>query len=233
MDNAVQALYMAAGTMIALMILSVFVYMFRIGGRLGETYEQTQSTAQVTLFNSQFDAYAKTTQQLGASDGYSFTTKGSTASDIITCANLAITQNERTYYNLDDGLQVIVKIEGKTYSVFPHEYAPKDAFIVDKTYDNIKSFTSKEAFNGMTIPFYEFLKTYNSARMVDITSTGYKSTGETIYEYYFDVNKDENGVEGQGMQYSTVTGRVNKIVFQAVKTNNYEDNDGDPWRESV
>ena len=100
MENAVKAMYIAAGTLIALMILSAWVYLFRNGARLGQGYEQTQMTAQVIKFNGQFDAYAKITNQLTSSAyGYSFIVKGSTASDIITCANLAMSVNEQNDYD--------------------------------------------------------------------------------------------------------------------------------------
>lgn len=207
MENAVQAMYMAAGTIIALMVLSVLVYMFRTGARLGENYDIRQSTAQVVKFNGQFDAYSKITNQMTNADyGYSFITKGNTASDVISCANLAMSVNEEHDFDMQNKLEIIVKVEGnKTYSVFPIKKAPRDAFFTDTSFDEANSMSDFEEDDGM-FKFYRFLKKYNEARMVDIISPQYTSYGETIYKYYFDVSDGESASEvGQGLAYSDVT----------------------------
>ncbi len=204
MENAVQAMYMAAGTIIALMVLAVLVYMFRTGARMGENYEITQQTAQVVKFNSQFDAYTKKTDQLAdVSYGYSFVTKGNTASDIISCANLAMSVNKTNDFDNDNHLQIVVDCGGTTYSVYPVEKAPRDAFLINTSFDAAKGRSSFE--DDETLKFYRFLKQYNAARMVDIVSTNYTSYGETIYQYYFDVDEDEDGNAGQGITYSEIT----------------------------
>lgn len=230
MDNAVQAMYMAAGTIIALMILSVFVYMFRMGARLGENYEITQETAQVVKFNGQFDAYSKKTlQDTESAHGYSFITKGNTASDIISCANLAMSVNSTSDFDVENHLKVIVKCNDAVYSVYPVEKAPRDTFLINMSFDEAKNKTTFG--DDETLEFYKFLKKYNSARTVDIIAGNpqYNSYGETIYEYYFDVDADEDGNAGKGITYSEVTGKANKIVFTMVKTQHYDDG---TWAES-
>ncbi len=202
MENAVQAFYMAAATIIALMVLSVLVYMFRTGARLGENYEITQQTAGVVKFNGQFDVYSKITNQLpDANSGYSFVTKGNTASDIISCANLAMSVNKTNDFDNENHLQIIVDCGSEKYSVYPVEKAPRDSFLINTSYEAAKGMSSFDD----TLKFYRFLKQYNEARMVDIVSPGYTSYGETIYKYYFDVSEDEDGNEGQGLTYSEVT----------------------------
>lgn len=202
MENAVQAFYMAAATIIALMVLSILVYMFRTGARMGENYEITQQTAEVVKFNGQFDAYTKKTDQLGADYGYSFVTKGNTASDIISCANLAMSVNKTNDFDIDNHLQIIVKCGSETYSVYPVEKAPRDAFLINTSYEAAKGMSTFDD----TLKFYQFLKQYNEARMVDIVCPpNYVSYGETIYKYYFDVDEDEAGNSGQGITYSEIT----------------------------
>lgn len=222
MENAVKAMYIAAGTMIALMILTAWVYLFRNGARLGQGYEQTQMTAQVVKFNGQFDSYAKITNQLTSSAyGYSFIVKGSTASDIITCANLAMSVNEQNDYDEENSLQVIVVCGGDKYAVYPIPNQPKNKFIKNKSLSDARTRTN---FNDdELVDFNDFLKMYNNVRIVDITSDRFTSVGESIYEYYFDVDKDENGTHsGEAMTYSEVTGKVNKIVFTRVKTEHFD-----------
>lgn len=207
MDNAVKAMYIAAGTIIALMVFSVLVYMFRNGARLGQTYEQTQITAQVVKFNGQFDAYTKVTSQQGSDYGYAFIEKGNTASDVITCANLAFSVNEANDYDERNSLTVEVRCGSDSYYVYPIKNQPKNKFIKNKSFDAVKSQTD---FNDSeTEDFYDFLKEYNNVKIVDIASANYNSTAETIYEYYFDVDPEVDG----NLQQNDVTGKVNKIVF--------------------
>lgn len=222
MENAVKAMYIAGATMIALLVLSALIYMFRNGARLGQGYEQIQMNTQIVKFNSQFDSYAKITNQLTSSAyGYSFIVKGSTASDIITCANLAISVNEQNDFDEVNSIQVIVVCGGDKYAVYPIPNQPKNKFIKNKSLSESRTRTN---FNDdEVLDFNEFLKMYNNVRIVDIVSDRFTSVGESIYEYYFDVDKDENGSNpGQGITYSEVTGKANKIVFTRVKTQHFD-----------
>lgn len=207
MENAVKAMYIAAGTIIALMVLSVFVYMFRNGARLGHTYQQTQETLQVTKFNNQFDAYSKVTiQDNTEAGGYALIEKGNTASDIITVANLAMSVNKANDYDNRNHLTVHVVCGGDTYSIYPTANQPKNRFVKNMTFASCDSTTNYTDANSFD--FYDFLKAYNEVRIVDITSSNYTSVGETIYRYYFDVNLDENGHNpGNGITISEVTGK--------------------------
>ena len=225
MENAIRAFYIGAGLIIAVMVLSVLVYMFRNGARLGASYELSVERNQITKFNGQFDAYAKVTNQLSsAADGYSFIEKGNTASDIITCANLAMSVNEQNDYDERNMLQVIVVTAHDTYAIYPIENQPKNKFIKNMTLATARTITDFSDTN--TLDFYDFLKEYNKVRIVDIQSDNYRSRSpETIYQYYFDVNEDENGVENQGLSYSETTGRIDKIVFTLNPTEHFEETD--------
>lgn len=209
MDNAVKAMYIAGGTLIAIMVMSVLVYMFRNGARLGHTYEQTQENLQVVKFNTQFDVYSKTTIQLTSEvDGYSFVEKGNTASDIISVANLALSVNKNNDYDEKNNLTMYVVCGSDTYAIYPTENQPTNRFVKNMSLASTASTTSYTDANSLD--FYDFLKKYNEVRIVDITGTAtsnpYTSTGETIYKYYFDVNLDENGSNpGEGMTISEVT----------------------------
>lgn len=209
MDNAVKAMYIAAGTLIALMVISVFVYMFRNGARLGHNYEQTQEGLQIERFNNQFDVYSKTTFQFDSElEGYAFAEKGSTASDIITVANLAMTVNKNNDYDERNNLTMHVVCDGDTYSIYPTENQPKNRFVKNMSFASVASTTNYTDANSFD--FYDFLKKYNEVRIVDIKGTKntnpYESIGETIYKYYFDVNLDENGSNpGEGITISKVT----------------------------
>lgn len=232
MENAIRAFYIGAGMLIAVMVVGVLVYMFDNGARLGENYEISLSTAQLTKFNSQFDSYARITNQTtDANEGYSFIEKGNTASDIITCANLAMSINKQNDYDEKNMLQVIVVIDGHTkYSVYPIENQPKNSFVKNMTLSTAKATATFTDSNSLD--FYKFLKKYNKVKIVDIRSANFESNAETIYEYYFDVDKDENGNPNQGLSYSKTTGKIDKIVFTLNKTEHFDLATNPYWTEA-
>ena len=232
MENAIKAFYMGVGMLIAVMVLGVLVYMFRNGARLGASYESSVNTAQVRSFNSQFDIYAKITNQAPESaDGYAFIEKGNTVSDIITCANLAMSINEKNDYDEKNHVQVIVVIDAHTkYSIYPIENQPKNRFIKNMNLSTAKAVTDFTDSNSYD--FYDFLKKYGKVQIVDISSSNYTAQAESIYEYYFDVDKDENGVSNQGLTYFEKTGKINKIVFTLNKTEHFDLTANPYWTEA-
>ena len=85
MENASKALIMAAGVLIALIIISLAIYLFsNFASTSSEVHKQIENT-KIDQFNEQFLVY----------DG-----KEVTIHDIITVANLAIENN--SYYQLED-----------------------------------------------------------------------------------------------------------------------------------
>ncbi|MBQ3145316.1 MAG: hypothetical protein IJB90_01860 [Clostridia bacterium] len=59
MENASQALLIAGTILIALIVLSIGVYLASNSSKVGESYEQTQEIAELTRFNSKFIVYAE------------------------------------------------------------------------------------------------------------------------------------------------------------------------------
>ena len=232
MENAIKAFYMGVGMLIAVMVLGVLVYMFRNGARLGASYESSVNTAQVRSFKSQFDIYAKITNQTtDAADGYAFIEKGNTVSDIITCANLAMSINEKNDFDEKNHVQVIVVIDAHTkYSIYPIENQPKNKFIKNMSLSTAKAVTNFTEANSFD--FYDFLKKYGKVQIVDINSTNHNTQAETIYEYYFDVDKDENGVPNQALSYFETTGKINKIVFTLNPTEHFDLTSNPYWTEA-
>ena len=54
MENASKALLIAGGVLIAILILSIGVYLFATYGQIGETYEQNLTSGEIKKFNSNF-----------------------------------------------------------------------------------------------------------------------------------------------------------------------------------
>lgn len=230
MENAIKAIYMSVGMLIAILVVGVWVYMFRSAGKLSESYEFKKSTEQVQAFNSQFETYAGITKQADDSDkGYSFAQKSNIASDVISCANLVFDINSKNDYDLQNTITVKVKISGAlSYYLTPYKIHKKNKFIKETgsfSLLNVKNLNEA----GQEIPeehyydFNEFLRYYNNVRIVNIESPEYKSSFETVYQYYFDV--DEEGIE-----YSETTGKVEAITFELYTTKHF--NDTTYWKDS-
>ena len=83
-----------------------------------------------------------------------------------------------------------------------------------------------------SLDFYKFLKEYSKVKIVDIKSANFESNSETIYEYYFDVDKDENGNPNKGLSYSETTGKIDKIVFTLNKTEHFDLTANPYWTEA-
>ena len=54
MENATKALLISGGILIAILILSIGVYLFATYGQLGENYERNLSAGEIRKFNSNF-----------------------------------------------------------------------------------------------------------------------------------------------------------------------------------
>lgn len=232
MENAIKAIYIAAGMLLGVMILSVLVYVFTSFSSIGKNYEIDTNTQRIVAFNSQFDKYAGITKQSNKKDdGYCFKEKSNIISDVITCANLAYNINRKNEYDEINHVEVAVRIDDENiYYLYPYETQPQNCFFinVNREQAKINNFDAKT----QTISFYNFLQKYSNIKIVNINSKNYKSRGETIYEYYFDVNFDETGkssTAGKGIHYSEVTGKVDKIVFTAVKTIMFDNESNETW----
>ena len=57
MENATKALLMAAGVLIAILIISMFVLVLQKTGSISKTYDSTVSAEEITIFNSNFTQY--------------------------------------------------------------------------------------------------------------------------------------------------------------------------------
>lgn len=209
MENATKAIYMAAGMMIAVMVLGVWVYMFRVGGRFSENYEFQESVEQLQAFNAKFEIYNhKSIQSNNASDGYSFKDKGNSPSDVISCASLAYDINRKNDFDETNSVKVIVKIGSNTYYIHPVEQQRQNCFI-----SNMPTVTGTVP-DSRFYSFNNFLRDYNSIRIVNVTSANYNSSAEAIYQYYFDV------LPG-GITYSDRSGKVDSVTFTMNETENF------------
>lgn len=98
MENASRALLIAGTILISILIIGIFVYLFRAGGSLGETYDKKQTVEQLELYNSKFEEY---------------TARDCTIMEIISLLNLAYNVNSSSRYDLNEVVDIQINVNGK------------------------------------------------------------------------------------------------------------------------
>lgn len=107
MENASKALFIAAGVLLGILLLSVMIYVFRQGARVQETYDQKQITNQLELYNSKFEKFDRDNNNI---------------IDIISLANLAYDVNKDTNYDPTLAVRIEIVVGGDTF-VLPNTNA--------------------------------------------------------------------------------------------------------------
>ena len=93
MENITKALYMAAGVLIGLLILALFVWIFSNGGKFLATFENEGNIKQVEQFNAELLAYQK---------------EENTIYDVVSAINKVKDINEQYSYDSQSSIQVVV-----------------------------------------------------------------------------------------------------------------------------
>ena len=71
MENASKALLIAATILLSILIIGLFVYIFKAGSSVGENYDKKQISQQLELYNSRFELYDRNwIFQSVCTDGY-------------------------------------------------------------------------------------------------------------------------------------------------------------------
>ncbi len=208
MENASQALFMAAGVLIAVMIISIGVYLFSSASTISESYDRTMSATEIQKFNSQFSKYEKNPRYI-ENVFYDY----NTVSDVVSAMNLAYSINAKNNYDEQSGVSIFVTCDNDEYCITPevqeiicnsnelNEYDKKNKCFRgnEVTIDsiiagNIKQ-TDLESLNTL-------LSNYNESRLLN---------GERLYKYGF------RGVTS----INSETGLIDKIEFTLVENENY------------
>ena len=87
MENASQALIIGGTILIAIIVLSMGVYLFTNASKVGESYQQSQELSELAKFNARFTAF----------EGR----KDITAQEIVTLANYVINYNEQNETDIE------------------------------------------------------------------------------------------------------------------------------------
>ena len=103
MENASQALIMAGGILVGIIIISMGVYLFSQAAAIPENYNATIEQQKLQAFNSQFETYCNKQN-------------GTSAQDIITVLNMA-TDNNKEYTENED-YYINVYLDGKSINSY-------------------------------------------------------------------------------------------------------------------
>ena len=229
MENAVKAMYMVAAMLIAVMIMGLFIYLFRTGSLFGTNYELKKQQEQIDQFNSKFEPYAREVEGTSGAGGTLYA--GNTIFDIITVANLAFDINERNYNDNKNRVEIQVNgIPGND---------PISIGIIHGTdrngqYDELSNILKKNRFFVGAIPL-ENESSRDTILMDDllIKNDGGASGAEkkltdavlntvndnnipynrTVYRYYFNCTN---------ISYSEQSGKVNKMEFELEQNTGYD-----------
>lgn len=134
MENAAKALIIAATTILGILLLSIMVYMFRVGASVDEQYDQNQSSLQLELYNSQFEVY---------------NTQYNSIMDLITVCNLAYSRNAETDYDSRRAVSINIKVGSKNFQI------PSDKSVADSV--GLKK--NQILLNGSVISIYNLADT--------------------------------------------------------------------------
>lgn len=223
MENASQALIMAASIILGVLLFSVFVYVFRAGASLDETYDAAQNVRQMNLFNSYFEVYDK---------------DDNTIFDMITLANRAYSVNKDANYDETMAVKIVIEI-GKNYYVIPNEEPPIPSKEENKFGRNkIFKGTADGKINGDSFSIYDLVEKNLGDLSIDITGDSndevdkLSKTQLGITKYYKDnadepTERDNTTVykyifERTGIDYDLSSGRIKYMKFKAVKNSNWD-----------
>lgn len=219
MENASKAIYMAAGILVGIMILSTFVYLFREGGSVGEKYDAKQGQEQLELFNSKFEFYIK---------------QNNSISDVISLINLANGNNKNNDYNASTSVSVDIEISSSKYICVSAKAPIEDKYVYvgkSQTVGNAINYDISKSDNVDKIYIYDLLdknitdientrktKVFSSLSLDEKFST-VNDNQEDKYSFICDIDHDANAVEYQDSKLST-GGRI-KYIKLKLKKNYY------------
>lgn len=209
MENASKAIIIAGSVLIGVMILTMFVYVFRAAANTNKSYDDRQAKKQLEAYNAQFEIYNK---------------YNNTITELLTAINLAYDTNVSCDYDPQNTVFITIKIDDN------HYYNLLNTIKLDSNNKPIiKKNTilpgSQESTNtGNAISIYDLInKSFSDLGIVPQTSdikndTFLKSkltaSHKTIYKYLFSCEK---------IDYHKENGKISYMKFEVLKYKNWTD----------
>ncbi len=197
MENAIKALYIVAGILVALMVAAMMVYLFRAGARVGENYELKQSEQQVELSNGKFLYYNRS---------------NNTISDIVTVCNMAYNTNQETSNDTINKVEIEILIDGKIFQILATDATEKNKLQLKSTDKRV------DIYSLMNLPLSEVKYDDSSTKLFESSDLNGKLTDTTIlegerqYRYYFQCTD---------VGYQNISGKINSMKFEMYENEDY------------
>lgn len=175
MENVSKALIMAATTILAVLLMGIFIYVFKAGSSVSETYDKKQQSEQLELYNSKFEIY---------------NLQSNTIIDLISVSNLAYSVNIECEYDSKNTVNIIVNAGTKKFTI-PSD----DRRGLNK--NQILSGTTPMSIYQLATDNLDTLGIEHNNKTDTLSTTKYKDA-TTIYKYLFNCEKIEyHNVSGQ------------------------------------
>ncbi|MBP3596709.1 MAG: hypothetical protein J6J60_04845 [Clostridia bacterium] len=219
MENATQALFMAAGVLIALAVISLGIMFFSSASSIGESYELKMSAVEIQKFNNQFEKFSKQPQYVGSENVFC---DYNSISDVVSAINLAHNINSNNQYEQDVGIQVCIsglnavdrdipKMVGINPSI--QKYCKKNNINDNHCVYDLKN-SDKEIYDDsycITVTTTENLIDLNKLlQMFNISKLN--DNNERIYKY---------GFKGE-TKFNSKTGLIDIVKFELEENMNFE-----------
>jgi len=129
MENAAKALLMAGGTLIAILVMSLAIYLFVTFGQDAQMLNERIEDIQLVKFNAQFNVY------FGRND--------LKIHDVISIVNLAQENNNyyKSYQDYEDSYKITINVSNTSYKNNATEWSEDDKQNVIKEYSEIEAGT--------------------------------------------------------------------------------------------
>lgn len=207
MENASKALLMAGGVLIALLILTLLVYLATSTTRMANSQDQRVKTEQTIAFNKEYEAYDKT-KMYGI--------------DVISVMNKAIDYNKRLDAE-DDEYKINIILNLK-------QNFDRTKEVVTQKGNGQKTYkTEIEEEGTLKTGSYSLFERLNSTKMNDDvlqffaqtpedtrTEINRGATIETTFTYSAITNFKTSIFKCENVEYSEITGRVNSMTFTQI-----------------
>lgn len=207
MENASKALIIAGGMLLAIITLSLIVYMTTATGRIGEAQDAKTALEQLTAFNMQYEAYNKQVMY---------------GTEVITVINKAIDYNKKLKpIDAEDDIKITIDLKENFYATER----------TDTTWPNGRTDYGDEVTIGETsLERGNYTVGYNApSNLISFfkqnpedssDTTNYRTKVETVYYHSALTNFRRAIFKCTNVDYNQTTGRIDSMTFEQRLINN-------------
>lgn len=206
MENASKALLMAGGTLLAILILTVLIYMLNASDILAQAQDEKKLAQQTSAFNKEYEAYDKSRMY---------------GTDVITVVNKAIDYNQRLGvddedYKINIILDLSQDFDTTKKKITQNADGTKTEGSHIKFMDGCLKAGIHQLFEG---PEKMSESVINFFALDPNDSSNTEKVGTTIvttYTYSAITNFKRATFKCENVSYSPITGRVNSMTFKQI-----------------